>query len=167
MNTVVLYNEKGKVNIENVIVKVLNSLTTENLNIIFTNDLSKIELRDYIIVVIGSSSHRKLKKIDKSAHIIVDANNKGSIKALMCCKAKIYTCGFSGKDYITFSSRCKSEAVVSLQRDISISGKKIYEPFEIPCLLNEIQNDYTILASVLIMILLGIIDDKLIKKIIL
>lgn len=166
MNTLVLYNEKCKVNIENFIVKALSNIQASKLNIIFTSDISKIELKDYIVVVIGNTSYRKLKKVDKTAHIIVDANNKGSIKALMCCKAKVYTCGFSGKDYITFSSRCESEAVVSLQRDIKLISKKTYEPFEIPCLLKDSYNDYSILASVLIMILLEIIDDKLINPIV-
>lgn len=177
MDTIVFYNQKGTISIEHIIVNALNNsknircnqLSTNNslnlsdtkvLNVVFTNNLKNINYKNFILVITNSIKSSDIKYIHRSAHIIVNSCNQKSIKKLAGCKARVYTCGFSNKDYVTFSSRDDNTAMVSLQRNIKLVNKKICEPFEISCQANENCNNYSILATVLALILLEIIDDK-------
>lgn len=166
MNTLVFYSEKGYVGVEQAIVSALNNMlkyrseSSRLINTVFTDNLKNIALTDFILILTGPIKHGMVKHIDRSAHVVVNANDRRALKRLIGCKANIYTCGFSAKDFVTFSSREDNAAMVSLQRNIRLKNHRIYEPFEIMCEIATDVSDYAILAAVLTMILLDLVDDE-------
>lgn len=180
MNNIILYSDKKDSKMKDVIINQLSQKYLLNifelgtihsigkgqpLNIIHTNSLKNISIKDCVLIFCNGAkvSENRMavsKNLDKSVHIIVDSENTKCICQLAKYVPNIYTCGFSQKDYITFSSREDDKAVVSLQRSIRINNKTISEPFEIPCNITCELSDYYILATVLTLIFLKEINEK-------
>lgn len=175
MDTIIIYGNKKDKQIRESLQKLLSKKFNVNyisdsvinsgsfgsqLNIIETTSLNEINIKNAILIVKNDSKINSISYIDKTTNIIVNANNTKSLLRLGKSNHNVYTCGFSSKDYVTFSSFDDESAIVSLQRSIKQLNGSICEPMEIPCdRLNGI-NDYTILATVLVMILLDKVDDK-------
>lgn len=164
MNTIVFYSEKGVPKEYAAIVEALTA-TKQSINIIFTDSLKNIDTKNIVLILFTSIRHSAIKHLDASTRIIVNSINQRSIKTLAHCKHSVYTCGFSSKDYITFSSKFGLTAVVSLQRNIRPLDNMMYEPFEISCTLKSSYSDFTILSCVLAMILLNLVDERTLKPI--
>ncbi|WMJ23334.1 hypothetical protein RBG61_01345 [Paludicola sp. MB14-C6] len=175
MQTIVIYGDKQDIEVKNQIIQLLkndyNITVIEDhriysvgsgpsLNIILTNNYSSILITNAIIILTSNAKLSYLELIDPSCRIIVNADDANYVSRLASLNSNIYTCGFSQKDSITFSSREKDNVVVSLQRSITTISDNLCEPFEIPCeIFNEI-SDYTILATILVLILLNYYDEK-------
>lgn len=169
MNTVILYGDKKDNPIINSLKKILkenncinifeqNSINSEGegeiINIILTNNIRILDIKDAVIILLSNAKINNIKFIEKSCKIIINANNTKQISKMSKYSNKIYTCGFSSKDYVTFSSRNKDSAVVSLQRSIKVSKNKSCEPFETPCIINSDIDDFSILSCILTIVFL-------------
>lgn len=170
MNTVILYGDKK----DNPIIMSLKKLLKENncinifeqnsiscegtgemINIILTNNIKILNIKEAVIILLSNAKINNIKFIEKTCKIIINANNTKQITKMSKYSNQIYTCGFSSKDYVTFSSRNKDSAVVSLQRSIKVSKNKTCEPFETPCIINSDIDDYCILSCILTLIFLS------------
>ncbi len=175
MYTIVIYGDKKENEIKSILIGYLKHSYSLNildgdhiysigkgsqLNIVITNSLSNIEIKNCILILTSSSKINNIKYLNKYVNVIINANDLKSISKLAKYGSNIYTCGFCSKDYITFSSRDDEYAVVSLQRSIRLSEMASCEPFEIPCELKAVVSDYAILASVLTLILMQNISEK-------
>jgi len=175
MNTLIIYGDKKDSSIKDTLINtlkknyVVNSFNLYNafskgngvpINIVHTNCIKHIDLENAIVIISSSAKVNNIKKINKSCRIIISSDNSKGISKLIKHGASIFTCGFSSKDYITFSSRNDDSAVVSLQRNIRISNDIMCEPFETPCQIKSEMCDYTILASTLALILVGEISEE-------
>lgn len=176
MNTVIIYGDKKNNLLKNNLIRILkennsihifedNSIISdgigESINLIFTNNLKLINVKNAIIIIGINAKVHNIKYINRSSKIIVNANDSKQIMKLSKMSTKIYTCGFSSKDYVTFSSRNNDTAVVSLQRSVQLSKTEYCEPFEIPCIIENEISDYFILSSVLSLILLKNLNENI------
>lgn len=175
MITIVIYGDRKMDMIKRILISQLkgsysvsvltgNSLRTVGtgppITVIHSNHFKNILLENCILIVGSSAKTYLLKQLESSTKVIVDANDSKSLGRLMKHTANIYTSGFSGKDFITFSSRGDERSVVSLQRGIKLSHNIVCEPFEIPCLITSKTDDYSILSSALTLIMLGALNEN-------
>lgn len=68
---------------------------------------------------------------------ILNSADKSGLQATADNKIKAITCGLSSKDTLTVSSISDSDAVVSLQRNITSFAGAVIEPAEFPIALRE------------------------------
>lgn len=129
----------------------------EQINIIETTDIKEIATQNSILIIKNNANIKALKFIDKSTNVIIDSGNTKNIINLSKTLSKVYSCGFSSKDCVTFSSKEDEKAVVSLQRSVTNLKNEICEPLEIPCTIHGRHDDFSILATSLTAILLGLI----------
>lgn len=173
MNTIILYGDKKDTQIKNNLFKILSddfqinyicdskictissSKTNTPLNIIETSSLKEVRAKNTIIILKNNAKINSIKYISKNVNIIINSNNSKNIAKLANKNANVYTCGFSPKDYVTFSSRNNDNTIVSLQRNVKGTDGMIYEPMEIPCDCANNLNDFSILAAILTLILIG------------
>lgn len=134
-----------------------------DINIIEMSSLNNINIKNAILILKNNAKINSIKFVDNSVNIIINADNTKNLLKLTKTINNIYTCGFSSKDYATFSSRESNNAVISLQRSIRLENDRVLDPMEIPCVLQHDINDYSILASVLAMIMLGITEEKILE----
>lgn len=175
MNTIIIFGDKKDTSIKDTLINtlkknnVVNSINLYNafsvgkgipINIVHTNCIKHIGIENAIVIINSSAKVNNIKKIDKSCRVIINSDNSKGISKLIKFGANIFTCGFSSKDYITFSSRNDDSAVVSLQRSIRLSKDIACDPFETPCQIKSEMSDYTILASTLALILVGDISEE-------
>ncbi|MFZ2538000.1 MAG: hypothetical protein WAX04_03755 [Oscillospiraceae bacterium] len=175
MNTIIIYGNKKDDQLKNILLKLLadkfkinyisdttvsSSSGNKVLNIIETSFLNEIKVKNAILILKNNAKINAIKFIDKSTNIIINENNTKNLLCLAKSINNVFTCGFSSKDYITFSSHEDDNAIVSLQRSIKLLNGHICEPMEIPCKAVANINDYSILAATLTLILLGVIDEN-------
>lgn len=120
-----------------------------------TESLQELQCPSAILILKKKARAGGLKRIADGVSVIVDAADTNTIAALGAHHPalQVYTCGFGHKNTVTFSSRDDEQAVVSLQRPIFRSDELICDPFEIPCEIGRGQEDYSILATVMALIL--------------
>lgn len=129
------------------------------VNLIETSKLNEIRLDNSVLILKNSVKLNMVKFIGRTTKVIISAGNERGITKLNNHLANVITCGYSAKDYITFSSRDDAGGMISLQRSIKQNGK-IIEPFEIPFEKNGIESDYAVLSACLAMIMLGHIKEN-------
>lgn len=137
----------------------------ESINLIETHEMRELRLSPCILLVQNEAKLSVLHYLGEETSIIINASNTRGIDRLARLSKSIYTCGFSGKDYVTFSSREEENVVVSLQRSVPFADGAACEPFEIPCCAEEPLEDYTLLSCVLALILLRELDENKSKNI--
>lgn len=175
MKTIIIYGDKRDLQIKNTLIPLLSKDFGINIvdgrvikstqgyrtiNIIETANANEINVKNAILILKNNAKISSIKLVEKSTNIIVNSNNAKVLARLAKSLNHVYTCGFSSKDYMTFSSREQDSAVVSLQRDIVKLNGEICEPLDIRCKTRGEMNDYTILASSLCLILLNLINEK-------
>lgn len=178
MYTIILYGDCRKSRIQETLVKCLSeeyhinvfredSMLSQgnkkgtNINLIITNHLKVISIKNAVLILCNNSKIHNIKFIDSSIKIILPSIiQTKQLTKIIKFQCSIYSCGYSSKDYITFSSHDKDSAVVALQRSIMLSKKQYCDPFEIPCILSEEVADYTILSCILTLILIHYFDQK-------
>lgn len=177
MNTIILLGNKKNDQIKNLLLKMLSKHFNINLisssievienqkknwiNLIETNKLERIHLKKAILILKDDTNAHSLRVIDETTNVIVNSSNTKSIIRLSKTLTHVYSCGFSSKDYMTFSSREEDQAVVSLQRSITLLNNEICEPLELPFQVTDKINDYSILATALTMLLLKQDTEKI------
>lgn len=136
----------------------------QSFNLFEVENLSEIKLIPCILIAKKDAIMEALRFLDGNTTVIINAANSHSIARLSAYCNNIFTCGFSAKDYATFSSREEENVVVSIQRSMHIGHGELCEPFEIPCHVDHPLQDYTILACVLALILAGELDENKCKN---
>lgn len=118
--------------------------------------LSKLQLPTAVLILKKKACAEQIQAILEGTVVIVDASDTDNISVLSQKhpSVQVYTCGFGEKNAVTFSSREDHQAVVSLQRPILMDNELFCEPFEIPCEVNRKLADYSILATVMALILI-------------
>jgi len=116
----------------------LNSLQVENAVVIFNN-----------------SNNLDCPKIAPSCNIsyIVNAQDSNALSKLLSLSIPAIVCGMSAKDSITISSIRETQAVISVQREITLlSGKKL-EPceFKVTNIDKVDEDDLLIVCAILIL----------------
>lgn len=175
VDTVILYGDKKDAQIKNILMRILPerfrvNLISEQLvqccgnghivNLIDTQVANEIRVPNSILVLKSRSNIHSLRYMDCATNVIINSMNTKSISKLSKSLNHVYTCGFSSKDYVTFSSREEDKAVVALQRSITLSDGKICDPLELPCNISGKIEDYSILASTLTLIMLDLFDEN-------
>lgn len=171
MYTIVLYGDKKDTAIDSLFSKALAErfLVTEvnelqitrygksnakEVLLIRSDCITEIDTPNVILVLKQRAKIGNVKRLNKSAHIIVGAAGSAQLLKLRQAPGNVYTCGFSSKDYITFSSREEEKAVVSLQRSVKTVGGNVCDPLELPFKIDSKTEDYSILAMAMSMLLL-------------
>lgn len=109
---------------------VITSLKQNENNLYAIETDENICIDNSILILKNSADISKIDMLVGNSIVIVNSENKQQLKQLAEKNAKTITCGLSGKDTITFSSRCENKVVLSLQRSLkNIYGQSI-EPFE-------------------------------------
>lgn len=122
--------------------------------------LREMDVEDGVLVLKKGARLGPLRSVHKTTSIVISAEDAKNIARLSGYLPNVYTCGFSSKDFVTFSSKEESSAVVSLQRGVRLPGREtLVEPFEIPCAGTGKLRDYTVLAAVLTGILAGALQE--------
>jgi len=131
------------------------------LLLIEADRLREMDVEDGILVLKKGARLGPLRSVHKSTNVVLSAEDTKNIARLSGYLPNVYTCGFSSKDFATFSSKEEGNAVVSLQRGVRLPGEDVLvEPFEIPCAGTEKLRDYTVLAAVLTGILAGALRES-------
>ncbi len=78
--------------------------------------------------------------------VIVSAEEREQLFRLSGCPVKVITCGFCGKNTVTFSSRRENQGVVSLLRSFE-GASGMVEPMDIPVSIPHGCSDYAVLAA--------------------
>lgn len=179
MNTIIIYGEKNDCIIKNNLASFLkqnysinffdnNHIYHKGVNpsdqgdsilIIYTNQLNNIDISNAIVIIGNNAKINHIKHINSNVRMIVNSDNTKQINKISKFTSKIYTCGFSSKDYITFSSRNEDSTTISLQRAVHLSEYTCC-PFEIPCSISENQSDFHILSAVMTLILIKCLNEK-------
>lgn len=175
MNTIIIYGNKKDEQLKTILLKLLSkkykvnyisdtiissSVGNRAINLIETSSLNEIKVKNAILILKENARINSIKSIEQSINIITNANNTKNLLRLGKSIHNVYTCGFSPKDYVTFSSREEETAIVSLQRSIRQANGHICDPMEVPCSTANKISDYSILASTLTLILLGSISEN-------
>lgn len=135
---------------------------TIDLTLISSNEIREINKTDAIIVFKPHSKINRLQKLDSSSKVIISSLEASKLLKLPSPLNNVYTCGFSSKDYITFSSREEDKAVISLQRSVLTLCNEVCDPFELPCSISKITDDFPLLAAMMTLILLEGSQEKLV-----
>lgn len=135
------------------------------INLIELTEISEVAMNNGILILKQNAKTSALKRIDPSVKVILSESDVKSISPFASSLSNVYTCGFSPKECVTFSSREEEDMVVSLQRSILLPSGITCEPFEIPCHRSVGYSDYAMLASVLTMILIGALNENKTKEI--
>ena len=111
----------------------------------------------------------ELQQISSQTILIIDTSDcyKAALLEQRMPELSVCTCGFGGKDTITFSSRNERQAVIALQRPIRLRGGVICEPFEVPCCISEtasVPDDYVLLSSAMSLILCSALNATISKN---
>ena len=181
MNQIILYGDKKDEQISQTVYRLLESsfhvthITeakvrsggrhTAPINLIETDSLKDIGIKNSILILKNNAKINSLRYVNKTTNVIIHSENTKNMTRLAQYLPNVYTCGFSSKDYVTFSSRGEDKAVVSLQRSVRlINDGSFCEPFEIPCEMEHPLKDYSILAGMMMMILLGTLNETKSKE---
>ena len=131
------------------------------VNLVETASVRELSLKNAILIVKQNAKLGLLTKIGRELPVVIDAANVRGLARLDPERANVYTCGYSPKDAITFSSREETSAVVSLQRTVRLGKGGDCEPFELPCVLDGKADDYSVLASAMGLILMRLLDENI------
>lgn len=132
------------------IVDILMKFELHN-TIIQTKSLTKLHGSNIIVIITKEAKISDIEHIDINAKVIVSSTNKTMITKLTKKPIELYTCGFSNRDFATFSSKTTKKGIVSIQRN---------NPFELAYISSTSYKDYSILSSILSMVLIGYISDE-------
>ena len=91
--------------------------------------------------------------------MIVSSEEEGQLRELSRLGARAVTCGLSGKDTVTFSSREEGRAVISLMREVTGPAGIRVEPMDLPVNIPKGVGDYPILACGAALMLLGGVSE--------
>lgn len=178
MKSIVLFGDKRDRHMGSVLLKLLQKQFTvhywndeqaftrghgKNLYMFESDGIRSLELENCILLLKQNSRSHLLKQVHPTTEVIIDASNLRGLRGISHLQ-NIYTCGFSRKDCLTFSSRGEGNLVASLQRSLRLSDETACEPFEIPCDISGDYSDYAVLASVLALILVGGLNENRIKE---
>ena len=180
MKNIVLYGERKDRQIGDTLKRLMQDIFTVNyftdfglttigsgppINLLETASIREIDSKNCIFILKRNSKVSSIRHINRFADVVVDASNIKSVARLASKLPNVYTCGFSPKDCMTFSSCGDGNVVVSLQRSLRLSKEVSCDPFEIPCEVEAKLQDYTILASVLTLTLCGQMDENISRRI--
>lgn len=177
MTTIILYGDKNDTQISELMLKILekyynifylyndnvtflDNKMSQTINIIETQYLKNIICENAIIILKNKININKIKNISDTAKVIINSENIKNIVSLSNKLKYVYTCGYSSKDYITFSSIEENKAIVSLQRAIKNINSNICEPLDISVNLGVKVSDYSILSVNLLLIILDILNEN-------
>lgn len=131
----------------------------DTLNLIETSSINEIHVKNAILILKNNAKINSIKFIDKSTNVIINSYDTKNLSKLSKPLNHVYTCGFSSKDFVTFSSRNAESAVVSLQREIIKLNGEICEPLDIMCKNTQGISDYHLLAATVCMLLINEINE--------
>lgn len=97
--------------------------------------------------------------LPEGAAVIVSSEEEGQLRELSRLGARAVTCGLSGKDTVTFSSREEGRAVISLMREVTGPAGIRVEPMDLPVNIPKGVGDYPILACGAALMLLGGVSE--------
>lgn len=116
-------------------------------------NLVNIHIPGGIVLFRKHTQQRQHIDIPSAYFAVVDSENREAAKMLHNDKIETVTCGLSQKDTVTFSSLDSDRAVVSLQRRLkALDGTEI-EPVEVPVTFKPSHSEYSILASIAVLLL--------------
>lgn len=129
----------------------------------------RISVPSAILLAKRRAPIEELERISSKTTLIIDANDcyKAALLERRIPELSVCTCGFGGKDTITFSSRDEQQAVIALQRPIRLENGTICDPFEVPCCISELASaadDYVLLASAMSLILCSALNATISKN---
>lgn len=132
--------------------------------LIETDLLRSLDVENGILVLKRHAKLGTLKHLHPTVRVILQSDQARTLLRALSTHPYVYTCGLSSKDYINFSSREENTAVVSLQRSLRQVNGSCCEPMELPCTPVGEKNEYTILATALVLMLLGVAShEKMLK----
>lgn len=121
--------------------------------------LQTVQSPDTILVFSEHCVPSKPLNIDASVICIASSSNTDLLKMLADTHARVITCGMSGKDTVTYSSKSDYAISISLQREMLNCTGQIIEPLELVFSLEEHYRSYELLTYAAILILLGVICE--------
>ena len=98
--------------------------------------------------------------VPKNIPLLVSSENEQQLRHLAEHNLCGYSCGLSGKDTFTFSSRSETSACVALMREVKDVFGKTVEPMELPIELPAPANDFALLAYGAARILSGLVSER-------
>lgn len=133
----------------------------EECLLISFNEVRRVLSSDTIVVLQNHARISKDWRIANDGLVIVNAVNQKQLERLAEAGIPAVTCGMSGKDTFTFSSKSEGRYAVSLQRSILLPGGRSIEPQEILLTLPPNHDDYSILAMGAVFILLKSVSESI------
>ena len=121
--------------------------------------LQTIQSPETILVFSEHCVPAKPLHIDPSVICIASSGNTDLLKMLADTHARVITCGMSGKDTVTYSSKSDCAISISLQREILNCSGQAIEPLELVFSLQEHYRSYELLAYAAILMLLGVVCE--------
>jgi len=92
---------------------------------------------------------------------ICEENNKHALNLFCKNKIPVITCGMGAKNTVTLSSLNNENLLISLQRTITETNGKSTEPAEFKINLKKQYEPFSVMASVAVLLLLGIFPTEI------
>ena len=124
------------------------------------DNISSCNFENCILIIKKASNINLINSLDQTTVAIVSSDEQEYLKKLSKLNIKTITCGSLSKDTVTFSSKNDDEIVISLQRTINSIFSEEIEPFEIPIKKSQDDDDFTILAYIVLCVEIGVIDKN-------
>lgn len=122
---------------------------------------SDIRLKKGIAILLDSSNRFVEQKFTKEIIGICEDTNETALSIFSKNPVAVISCGMSNKNTVTISSKTGNSVLITLQRAInSIYGETI-EPAEYKIKLRKKYNEFSVMASVTVLLLYGYFPKEL------
>lgn len=169
---VLLFSErKNKEEME--IIKILNNYgasyvsdktVTEGKNKFTVISLYKktdVNLEKGVVVLLGNSKKFESLRFKGNITGICDGSNQKTLDIFSNSPITVISCGMGRRNTVTASSITKENVLISIQRCFNDINGNTIEPLELKIRLKDNYKDFSIMASVTILLLYGIKPDIL------
>lgn len=119
-----------------------------------------LKIKNGIAVFCGNADRFKTQVFPENIIGICEDTNTAALQLFKINRIPVISCGMNSKNTITLSSIIDNELLASLQRSIyDINGKKL-EPAEFKIKLNKNYSPFSVMASLAVLLLKGIIPKE-------
>lgn len=119
-----------------------------------TEHLNSLQIEN-TVVIFNNTNNLDCPKIPQSCNIscIVNSQDSSALSKLLSLSTPTIVCGMSAKDSITISSIGETQAVISIQREITLLSGKNLEPceFKVANIDKVDEEDLLIMCAILIL----------------
>jgi len=134
---------------------------SENITLISVYKSIELNMSKGIVVILDDTERFSKQTFPKGIIGICEDCNKKALSLFSKENIQVISCGINAKNTVTFSSINENSLVVAIQRTITDYNYKEIEPTEYTIKLKRKYNELSIMVSVTILLLSGIIPKEI------